>query len=109
MANGMAPGMSTRALVGHYTDDGAWRAVWVHWDGGPEELGARLVRAVELHGGDPRPVLDHVFSTKGWSSWPDDPDGAFYEFGIESRSQRDNCETAFLALLEKCQRARGDQ
>lgn len=35
-------------------------------------------------------------------------DGAFYEFGIKSRSQRDNCETAFLALLEKCQRARGD-
>jgi hypothetical protein len=35
-------------------------------------------------------------------------DGAFYEFGIASRSQRDNCETAFLALLEKCQQARGD-
>lgn len=65
--------MSTRALVGHYTDDGAWRAIWVHVDGAPEELGAHLARAVELHGGDPRPVLAHVFSTKGWWSWPDDP------------------------------------
>lgn len=65
--------MSTRALVGHYTDDGSWRAVWVHVDGAPEDLGAHLARAVELYGGDPRPVLAHVFSTKGWWSWPDDP------------------------------------
>lgn len=73
MGNGTPLRMSTRALVGHYTDDGSWRAVWVHVDGAPEDLGAHLARAVVLHGGDPRPVLAHVFSTKGWWSWPDDP------------------------------------
>ena len=31
--------MGTRALVGHYTDDGAWRAVWVYDDASPEDLG----------------------------------------------------------------------
>jgi hypothetical protein len=72
--------VSTHALVGRYTDDGGWRAVWVHMGGAPEDLGARLVRAVELHGGDPGPVVDHVASTGGWSAWPalphhpDDPD-----------------------------------
>ncbi|MDI3285182.1 hypothetical protein [Polyangium sp. 15x6] len=65
--------MSTRALVGHYTEERAWRAVWVHYDGAPEELGARLCRAVQLSGGDSALVLEHVFSTNGWSSWPDRP------------------------------------
>jgi len=65
--------MSTHALVGHTTEDGAWRALWVHLDGAPGDLGARLVRAVELHGGDPAPVIEHLFSTIGWSAWPGDP------------------------------------
>lgn len=76
--------MSTHALVGRYTGDGGWRAVWVHMGGAPEDLGARLVRAVELHGGDPGPVVDHVLSTGGWSAWPglphhpDDPDDLIF-------------------------------
>lgn len=76
--------MATHALVGRYLDDGGWRAVWVHMGGAPEDLGARLVRAVELHGGDPGPVIDHVFSTSGWSAWPglphhpEDPDDLIF-------------------------------
>lgn len=65
--------MASRALVGRYSSDGSWSAVSVHRDGVPEILGARLLRAMELSGGDPASVVAHVFSTRGWTSWPDEP------------------------------------
>lgn len=85
--------MGTRALVGRYTEDGRWRAVWVHYEAYPDRLGADLVRAVALSEGDARPVLEHLFSTRGWTMWPSDPhhpahpddviftpDNVFYDF-----------------------------
>jgi hypothetical protein len=63
--------MSTRAVIAYATEDGSFKGVWNHWDGGPEALGNHLLEAVRLHRGDLDAVVDDAIrgAPHGWSNY----------------------------------------
>jgi hypothetical protein len=66
--------MGTRAVVGRYRDDGTWEGVWHAGDGGPDELGAKILRAAGRAPGGLAALADTFLAQPGgWKSWPDKP------------------------------------
>ncbi len=63
--------MSTRAVIAYVMDDGSWRGVWNHQDGGPEDLGNHLIDRVQRHRGAMDAVVDEAVrnAPHGWSSY----------------------------------------
>lgn len=69
--------MATRSLAGRYidTDKSTWQAVYIHWDGYPEGVGAKLLQETLKRGADA--VMTRLFGHYSWSNiianWDNEP------------------------------------
>lgn len=73
--------MSTRALIGRYTDtSGNWIAAWHLFDSAPQALGARILRSLNGGRGSIGELADSFLSHPCWSAWPASPEHGHEEF-----------------------------
>jgi len=73
--------MSTRALIGRYTDQRRnWIASWHLFDSAPLALGARILLSLGSGRGSIGELADSFLSHPCWSAWPEFPEHGLGEF-----------------------------